>query len=470
MENIKKFTSLNTPARASVWYIASGALGRAVGALMTPIFTRLLTPQEYGLYPLYTSWIGVISVLVTLELTGSAIYRGFQKYSDNKDEFMSASLGLLGTVFVLFCAVYFAFYGFFFRLTGLEVRVSIFMFAEIFTSSVISLYLAKARFEYNYKAVSTVNMISALAAPLVALGLILLIGIKAESRIYAATVISVLCAIPIMILILKRSDKLYSFEIWRYLLHRSIPLLPHYFAVALILKAGEISIGRSHGTDALAQYSIAVSVGMILTIITSGLLSSLSPWIIRKVRDGSIEKVREFLLLLTKALLLCSLLILAAAPEILSFLAADGFRAALAAIYPLEIAVVFSFLSGAIMSGCAYYERGGLSSIPSFISAGVSILLSFLILPKVDFRFSGIFTLVSYVILALSTSMIFKRLSGKYPIDIKRSALYLVFTASYAALLLIFKDALISRIFLTLPILLLLLISAKDIYRKVREQ
>ena len=469
MENIKRSITLKVPAKASVWYIASGAIARGIGALSTPIFTRLLTPAEYGLYPLYNTWLGVLSVLVTLEVTGSAIYRGFQRYGDKKDEFTSSALGLIGAVFVGFCAVYFAFYGFLGRLTGLDVRITILMFAQILGTAVISLYLARARYEYKYKAVAALNMISALIIPLSAVALILLLGIKAESRIYASSLVTLLIALPLGFAIIKRSDKLYSRDTWRYLLGRSIPLLPHYFATALILKAGEISIGRAHGTAALGRYSIATSVGMIMTVVTIGLTSALSPWIIRKIRDGEIDKMRNFLFAITKALALISLGVLAIAPEILSFLAAEGFREALPAVYPLEIGVILSFLSGAVMSASTYYERGGLTSLSSIAAALVSVALSVFVLPRVDYRFAGIFALASYVILFIFTSLIFKKLSGEYPINIKKGTVTLLLTVAYAALLFLFRGVLISRIFLALPLVPLLILSARDIWEMIRE-
>ena len=469
MENIKKQPILKIPAKASVWYIGSGGVARAIGALSTPIFTRLLTPEEYGLYPLYNSWIGVLSVLITLELTGSAIYRGFQKYGDRKDEFTAAALGLLGVVFTVFCAFYFAFYNVLGKYTGLSLSASVLMLTQIFASSVISLYLARARFEYKYKSVAILNLLSALIIPISAIAMIMILGIKAESRIYASAFTALLIAIPIVIIILKRSDKLYSKDMWGYMLRRSIPLLPHYFATALILKAGEISIGRSHGTEALGQYSIAMSVGMILTIVTGGLLSALSPWIMRKIQEGGIEKAREFLLLVTRALALLSLLILALAPELLVFLAADGFRSALPAIYPLEITVILSFISGAIISACSYYERGGMTALPSIASATVSVLLAFLVLPRVDYRLAGVFALVCYAIMTLLAALVFKRLSGEYPIYIRKSSVILLLTIAYAILLFAFRAVLLSRIFLSLPLVPLALFCARDIWMTIKE-
>jgi O-antigen/teichoic acid export membrane protein len=469
LENIKKGAMLKVPAKATVWYVGSGAMARAIGALSTPIFTRLLTPGEYGLYPLYNTWIGVLSVLVTLEITGSAIYRGFQRYEDNREDFITAALGLLGVVFVGFCALYFAFYGVLGRFIGLDLRVSILMFAQIFATSVISLYLAKARFEYKYKAVAILNLLSAALIPITAVLMILLTDIRAEARIYASSAVTLLIAIPISVLIIRGSEKLYSAKIWRYLLGHSIPLLPHYFATALILKASEISINRNYGTEALGQYSIAMSVGMILTIVTGGVLSALTPWLIRKIREGGIDKVREFLLLVTRTLSLLSLLILAFAPELLAFLAAEGFREALPAVYPLEIAVIFSFLSSAVMSGCTYYERGGIASVPSLVSALTSVLLSLFILPRMDYRLASFIALTSYFILFLFTTLVFKKLSGEYPLNFKKCAIPLLLALSYAVLLFVFRDILLSRIFLAIPLIPLLILSTKDIWLRIKE-
>ena len=343
------------------------------------------------------------------------------------------------------------------------------MLVQIYATAVTSLYLAKAKFEYKYKAVAALNLVSALLIPTSAIVLITLFDIKAEARIYSASLIAAMIAIPIIIIILKGSEKLYSNEVWRYLLGRSIPLLPHYLATSLILKSSEISIGRTHGTEALGRYSIAMSVGMLLTIVTGGLISALSPWIIRKIRENSIDKIRDFLYLVTKALALLALGVLAIAPEILAFLAAENFRSALPAVYPLEIAVILSFLSGVIMSGCTYFERGISASVPAIISAAVSVILSVTVLPKVDYRFAGIFALLSYIILAFATARVFKRLSGEYPIHLKKSATAILLTAAYAIVLFTFRTVFLSRIFLALPLVPLLILAAKDIWKMVRE-
>ena len=54
--------------RASLWFLISTFLQKAISVISTPIFTRLLTTGQYGEYNVFQSWMGIISVIVTLNL------------------------------------------------------------------------------------------------------------------------------------------------------------------------------------------------------------------------------------------------------------------------------------------------------------------------------------------------------------------------------------------------------------------
>ena len=469
MESIKEMPKLKLPAKASLWYIASSAISRTIGAAGTPIFTRLLTPEEYGLFPLYNTWLAVATVILTLELTGGVIYRGLQKFSHNRDKFLSAAFGLFLSVFLFVCVLYFAFSAIINKMTGLSTFTTSFMIAQIFASAAIGFYTGRARFEYRYKDVALLNIASALGAPMLSILLILLTKFKSEARIIGTSLTLLLCAIPILYIILKRSGVLFDKEIWRFLLRFNLPLLPHYFAMSLILRVGEMTIGRVYGTEALGKYSVALSVGMSLTMISGGLLSALSPWMLRKIKSGEMDKIRDFLLTLTKALSLICLLLLTIAPEAIKILTPRAFHDALPAVYPLALCVIPSFIAGALTSGEMYYEKSGITALPSIIAAAISCALSLLFLPKIDYRFSGIFALLSYIALAAFGTLIFRRMSGNIPIHLKKSITTLALTIAYALLLFLFRDVLASRILLSLPLIPAILILAKQIYSEIRE-
>ena len=110
-----------------------------------------------------------------------------------------------------------------------------------------------------------------------------------------------------------------------------------------------------------------------------------------------------------------------------------------------------------------------MTAIPSIASATVSVLLAFLVLPKVDYRLAGVFALVCYSVMTLLAALVFKRLSGEYPVNLKKSSGILLLTIAYATILFMFRGVILSRIFLSLPLVPLLLFCARDIWVKIRE-
>ena len=53
---------LRVPARGAIWYTGISFATKSVGMLTTPFFTRLLGVHDYGIYSLYMSVLGVLSV------------------------------------------------------------------------------------------------------------------------------------------------------------------------------------------------------------------------------------------------------------------------------------------------------------------------------------------------------------------------------------------------------------------------
>ena len=454
MENIKRRATIRIPAKASLWYIASSAFARLIGALGTPVFTRLLTPEEYGLYPLYNTWLGVFTVIITLEMTGAVLYRGFQRYADDKERFADGVLGLILALFVGFGVLYALFHSLIDRLTGLNSAITSLMLLQIFANTVLSLYISRARFEYRYRSVVLLNLISSLTAPLMAITLIGTVGMRGEARIVASSLTLTAIALPVLFGLVKKVKSLASTDVWRYMLRRSLPLLPHYFSMTLILKVGELGISRIYGSAALGKYSVALSLGMALTVVTGGILSALSPWMLRRMKGGETERIRDLFLLLTELISVFCLGLLAVAPEVLALFSSGAYHSALPAVYPIALSVIPTFLSSALMSGGAYFERGGISALPSIVSASVSILLTLTLLPITDYRLVGLFVLISYTTLAALNVLVFTKMANEPPIYIKKTLAVFLLCCSYAALLFVFRDVITARLLLALPLAL----------------
>lgn len=73
---IQKYKTLPVQVRASAWFLICSFLQKGISMITTPIFTRLLTTQEYGEFNVFNSWLSIVTVFVTLNLYNGVFTRG----------------------------------------------------------------------------------------------------------------------------------------------------------------------------------------------------------------------------------------------------------------------------------------------------------------------------------------------------------------------------------------------------------
>ena len=454
---------------ASIWYFISSGVVRGVGVIGTPIFTRLLTPSEYGIFPLYSTWLGIVSVIVSLEIGGSMLYRGLERFKDRENDFVISSFSLFSLVFFAFCLLYFTFSDIFNKVTGLDTFTSVLLLIQVFFNTVAGLYTGFAKFKYKYRDVALINVITALLSPVISISFILLSSYRSHAKIFGAVISACVVAVPILFSLFKSGGRLFCTDIWRYLIRKCVPLLPHYLSMSLIARIGEIAVNRFHGKEALGKYSVATSLGLSLTVISGGVLSALSPWVIRKIKAGDFEIIRKTLFLGTKLISLAVLVVLCICPETLMLISPPEYHDVLPAVFPLALTIIPIFLSNAVVSCEFYYERSARTSLPSVVTAALCCILSFLITPRIDYRFLGLIILGSYIVLLVLNSLTFRALSGETPIYVRKTAVFTLFIALYALLVFFLRAYLASRVILIIPLIPVLVYNMITGYRLVRE-
>ena len=122
-----------------------------------------------------------------------------------------------------------------------------------------------------------------------------------------------LFAIPISFMSLKKERNMFDGEKWKYLFKMALPMLPHYLALSIMAGGDKIAIAHIMGDGAIGKYSVAYSVGFIISLITSGISLAVSPWLIRHLGNRNNKEISSKLSSITRAVTLLTLLFLAAA-------------------------------------------------------------------------------------------------------------------------------------------------------------
>ena len=71
----KKNSAIPVTVKASTAYIVCTIFQKCLSFITLPLFTRLLTKEQYGQYTIYSSWSGILTMFLTLNLA----YGSFSK-------------------------------------------------------------------------------------------------------------------------------------------------------------------------------------------------------------------------------------------------------------------------------------------------------------------------------------------------------------------------------------------------------
>ena len=101
-----KYDRMSIQAKASIWFIICSFLQKGISIITTPIFTRLMSTSEYGKFNVFTSWQGIITAVVILNLPYGVLSQGIVKFTETRERFTSALLGLMTALTAIWIGIY----------------------------------------------------------------------------------------------------------------------------------------------------------------------------------------------------------------------------------------------------------------------------------------------------------------------------------------------------------------------------
>lgn len=364
---------INERAKASVFYGAANLFSRGIGFLFTPLFTRLLLPEEYGVYSLYTSLLGIFTVLISLEICGSISYKGMAKFNTGgTEEYASASFGVGAILYLGACAIYLAASKFIDGLTGLSPALTLILMTQVFFNTTLGIALSRARYEGKYRLVTTVSLTTGILTPLFSV-LLILLGSGGYGRVISPLLTSGAAALLLALPTLKKSRKFYDKDIWKFIFGMAIPLLPHYLALSFIASGDKIIVSKLYGGAVLGKYSVACSLGLTPSLFAGGLTAALLPWVIKSLKAGRERVAAAVCERAVRAVCLMTLVFLTALPELYKIFAPSEYSTALPAAYAAAASVPFSFAVTLSTAALLSVKRPIVISLISLFSAAVGI-------------------------------------------------------------------------------------------------
>lgn len=393
-----KYLRLQPTIKATIWFTLCSFIQKGISFITVPIFTRLLSTEEFGVFSIYTSWVTILSIIVTLNLSAGGFNNAMIKFKDDRDSFVSAMLGLLLCLLSVGFLVYQVFQKQIIEFIGLSDTMINLMFIEMGVTTIFGIWSQRLRFEYKYIAVVVTTVFVSILSPSLSVLSVCMIGRLAIYKIVANVVALVSVYILLIPIIIKKGKYLFSKLYWKYALGFNIPLIPHYLSQIVLNQADRIMISKLCGTAEAGIYSVAYNISLITNIFINSVFSSFTPWFYEKLANKDYKQIKKVSSILVVFFAGLSLVPIIIGPEVIAFMAPKEYYSAVGVIPPVSISVFFIFLYGMFANIEFFYEKKYFVAIGSIIAAILNILLNSIFIPRFGFVAAGYTTTMSYMI------------------------------------------------------------------------
>ena len=415
---VQKYKLIPAAAKVSLWFAVCSVIQKGISLITVPIFTRLLTTEQYGEFSVYQSWYQIISIFATLNLSAGVFNNGMTKYPNARNKYMSSMQGLSTIVTLLLFCVYLPFKDIINELTGLSTLLMVTIFAECLFAPAVAFWSARQRYEFKYAALVGVTIGVAIISPVIGLVAVNLTEEKGVVRILSAALVNVCIGSFFYVLNVARGKNLFSKDYWSFALKFNIPLIPHYLSMIILSHSNRIMIERMFGETEVAIFSVAYSFSMIMNIVTNSINSSYIPWTYHKLKENKLAPLKRNTTLLLLGVAVLSLLPVLVAPELMIVIAPPEYAEGVWIIPPVSTSVYFTFLYCLFGNVEFYFEKTKFVMVASTISALANIVLNLIFMSRFGYLAAGYVTLVCYIIYALA-HYVFMRKVCKEELNIK---------------------------------------------------
>ena len=396
--------SKNKVVRAGIAYTVGNVLLRGIAFLTLPIFTRILTMQEFGLFNVYVSYETILTIFSGVCLYGS-LRTAWYDYRTSFDQYVSSILTLsLGCMLILWIAANIS-YPFMAQFFGFSRSILNVLVVHSYAMFVFQFYNIRLALEYRYKEYLIVSALNSIGGTILSIFLILVVFSEDRhiARICGYAIVPIVIAFFVLVLFYKKAvagkHHLFNLGYWKYGLRISIPLVIHTFSQQILNQFDRIMIHRMVNSTAVGIYGFIHTISNILTIIILSLDNAWSVWFYEQLEKedySTINKRTRSYILLMNVLYIG---FISFAPDVIKIAGTEEYQVGKRMIIPLSFAVFFMFLYSLPVHIEYFYKKTKYIAVGTAGAAGMNFVLNYIAISIWNYQGAAWSTLLSYVLL-----------------------------------------------------------------------
>ncbi len=405
----EKYREMPAAVKTSLWFTICQFLQRGISLITVPVFTRLLTTEEYGICNIYFTWFDVFLLFTSLKIPYEGLNNGLIRYEEKKDAYTSSVLGLILVMTAAGAGVYLLFRSWIDRLTGLGGFLMALMFVQLMFHPPLMLWTNRERFDFRYRRPAAVTIASTLLNLAVTVAAVVRTEYKAQARIIGSMSVQTVSGIVLAAVLFYRGRTFYKKEYWSFALRFNLPLIFYYVSQVILNQSDRILINYFQGSGKAAVYSVAYSAATLMLLVLSAVNGSFHPWMYKKLKAGDFQAVGQTATVLCLLAGVVTFAVSALAPELVRVLATEEYMEAIWIIAPVSASVFFIFLYMVFANVEMYCNANRGISVISVACSLLNIVLNLIFLPVFGYLAAGWTTLFSYLVLTALHYLLMKR-------------------------------------------------------------
>lgn len=460
--NVLKFKNLSKEKKAALVFVLATAITSGINMLTTPLFTRLMPVESFGMVQLYTTWYQVIWVFATFSVANSVINVGFHDFPNDRMGFLSSSLGLSTFCTFILTIIIFLIKPWFEIISGFNSSLIILMILSFIFLNSTQLWICVNRYELKYRTVFWVMTLSGILSSLLSL---LLVKNTTENfvevRLWSQYIIPLLIGLIIFVYIVVKGRKFYNKQYWLFILIFNLPLLVHYLSQFVLSSSDRLMISYYTNEEDVAIYSLAYLVSNILMVFFMPINSVIVPKIHSLVDRNNYAEIQSFLYKLLFPVSGIIILVSLFSPEIILILGGEEYIGGVNIVPIISASTIFTIIYLYVANIEFLFHKSSRIAYMTIIAAVINIFLNAVFIPILGFEAAAYTTLFSYIVYAWLHIYNMHKLIKYNILSIKKLALFSLILISTCVIIIFLMDFNIVRYLIAGVLLIITILRIK---------
>lgn len=413
---LKRIFNVNIFRSFFIFFIGA-ILIKGISFLTTPIFTRILTPDEYGIITIFNTWVSFFAVFIGFQVSGSIASARIHRTSGNLNSYMKSIvlLSLVGAVSFLIISVFFN------SLLSKVLNID----NELIPHLIVQSYGLSCATIYTLYTIQTKqpkqNLMFSVSVTLVTVVSSILLILSFESdkyigRIYGGTFANILVVGFVLKSFVIGKTEIFSFGDWKYAIIIGSPLIIHLLANIIIGQSDRIFLKEMIGLKEAAIYSVCYNISIIGMMFAEVGNKVWSPWYLDNTKIGNNNLVNDNAKIFSIGVAFVFIVIMLISPEILALMAPSEYLVGKYTLVLVTSSVYFQFLYRFPL-GYQQYRENMRWIAANTISVGIiNLALNYFFINKYGLVGAAIATYISYIFLFTFHELVARKVLKNYNI------------------------------------------------------